>query len=145
MNTETKNHLKELKTRINVKLKELETQQLETFKEVTEFLFKNNPDLKSFSFRGYTPSFNDGEPCEFSTTIDSPSVNGYNSDYGEWEDGSEEHTDEDEATSERLSEVVSAYLKVLPESFYGQKFGTSGFEVTVTKDKIKVEDYDCGY
>jgi hypothetical protein len=45
------------------------------FKEAVKELFKKNPKLQSFSWDEYTPHFNDGDECVFSTHFDSMRVN----------------------------------------------------------------------
>jgi len=140
----TKEKLTELKTKIKSLQKTLEEAENSIFNELRDSLFDENPTLKKFSFRGWTPSFNDGDPCKFSCDLNYPSVNGYDSGDAEWEDG-KEHSKEKLKETEKLSENVSEVLSILPESFYERKFGSYGFEVTVTKEKITIDEYDCGY
>lgn len=45
------------------------------FKEAVKGLFKEHPALQSFSWTEYTPHFNDGDECVFSTHFDSMLVN----------------------------------------------------------------------
>ncbi len=53
------------------------------FTGLTNELFNIYPELKSFGWRQYTPYFNDGESCEFSSRHDNPIINGADEDYGD--------------------------------------------------------------
>lgn len=140
-----KNSTKLLKQRIDQLSLKLKAAENEVFDELRRTLFEENPKLKSFGFVGYTPGFNDGEPCLFTMETDAAfiTINGYDRNREEWEDG-EKHTDEESADVETLSAIVSESVEILPETFFRSKFG-EGFKVNVTADKIEVEDYDCGY
>lgn len=37
----------------------------QNFHEAMKVLFENEPELKKIVFHGWVPSFNDGDPCEF--------------------------------------------------------------------------------
>src|SRR5690242_19927821 len=39
-------------------------------KEMLESFFTENPEITAVRWRGYTPGFNDGEPCTFSVYFD---------------------------------------------------------------------------
>lgn len=58
------------------------------FTEVTKDLFDLEPRLQSFTWRQFTPYFNDGEECTFGVYTDYPEINGfdYESKYGAWLD-----------------------------------------------------------
>lgn len=60
-------------TRIKAELKD---KIQENFHGMAGELFNTYPELKSFGWRQYTPFFNDGEACTFSSNHDCPSVNG---------------------------------------------------------------------
>lgn len=55
----------------------------ENFHGMVKELFTAYPELKSFGWRQYTPYFNDGEACTFSSNHDSPTINGVNRDWDE--------------------------------------------------------------
>jgi hypothetical protein len=74
-----KTELNNLKKVIAVKYKEMEDMQNNLFKQMTTAMFDSIPELKSVSFTGYTPSFNDGDACNFSCQTKYPCVNGYDS------------------------------------------------------------------
>lgn len=60
-----KNSAKELKSRLAKIQEEFSAEAEKTFTAVTAELFKEYPELKSITWRQYTPYFNDGETPEF--------------------------------------------------------------------------------
>lgn len=102
------------------------------FQLIVNTLFADYPELKNFSFTGYTPAYNDGEECTFCLGADYPAIN---------EDESDDYSNE---VNKQLSDIVPQYLNILPEEFYHNHFGTN-FRVVATRESIDVEDYDCGY
>lgn len=46
------------------------------FKEGIKLIFVNHPQLESFSWRQYTPHWNDGDECSFSAHTDYLTING---------------------------------------------------------------------
>jgi hypothetical protein len=139
-----KTELNNLKKVIAAKYKEMEDMQNNLFKQMTTVMFDSIPELKSVSFTGYTPSFNDGDACNFSCQTKYPCVNGYDSNRCGWEDG-DKHSEEETEKASELCESVGEILGVFPESFFAGKFGTEGFLVTITPTEVSVEEYDCGY
>lgn len=69
---EIKNYKKELSKKIQA-----------NFHGLAKELFSLYPELKSFGWRQYTPYFNDGEACEFSSNHEYPIINGVDTDYGD--------------------------------------------------------------
>lgn len=49
------------------------------FHELAKTVFNEYPELKSFGWTQYTPYFNDGEECVFSSNHDDPFINGFDS------------------------------------------------------------------
>lgn len=107
------------------------------FREVTQELFDEYPNLKSFGWSQYTPYFNDGETCTFSVNGSYPTINGYNTNTGEYEDGEAADTPAD---NEELEAVVSALLNAIPDEVMLEMFGDHQ-EITVTRKGITQEDY----
>lgn len=139
-----KNELKKIKSVIKDKCKTFKEAQTSAFREMLTVIFESLPEAKTISFTGYTPSFNDGDECKFTCKSDYPTVNGYDSNSCEWEDG-EEHSSNETNEAVKLTEDVAELLSEIPEDLFGSVFGTRGFRVTITPTKIEVEDYDCGY
>lgn len=107
-------------------------------------MFDQYKNLDYIRFIGYTPSFNDGEPCEHTSYID---LDEYESDE-EWMNN--------ETTSKTLNEnltrdeekEISKYagsIETIIEAIY-----YTNYEITVLRDDDSLsvdvnEEYDCGY
>lgn len=62
---------------INAKKQELVSDLRKDFAPMLQPLFeKSNGKIKSFGWTQYTPYFNDGDECTFSTNVDYPYING---------------------------------------------------------------------
>jgi hypothetical protein len=123
---------------------------IEGFAEV----FKQHPELVDVSWKQYTPSFNDGDACEFTfagayfaldfSKID-PSIE-VDEEGGDNGDGrfsswglSYNHKHLDGTPIHKLLEEIEAILEYSEEALEAT-FG-DGAEVTVTRDGINVEEY----
>ena len=103
--------------------------------------------LREVRVHGYTPSFNDGDPCTFRMNVDDCKVNGF--------DGYEDDEDHDDGYLGRhdtqiVQEDVSASLSIFDDDDWESAFNSYGFEVVFTKNddgsiSLTEEDYDCGY
>lgn len=116
-------------------------------------LFNNNESLKEISWTQYTPWFNDGDTCEFSTYAHSPKVNGWeenswwygldkeSDDKGEGED-EEDASDSGKALklSNELYKEILTILNILDEDDYKEIFGDH-VKVVITKEGYEVEEY----
>jgi RecG-like helicase len=67
--------IEELKAEIALMVAETKKKMEKGFAQATKFLFKEFPVLESFSWRQYTPYFNDGDVCNFSAQTDYPTIN----------------------------------------------------------------------
>lgn len=139
-----KTDLNKLKKSLADKSEQFKKSQTESFRDMCSVIFDAFPDVESFGFVGYTPSFNDGDECLFTCCLDYPTVNGYDSNRCKWNDD-KEHTDKETETVSVLADEVGKVLSEIPEDLIAGVFGFSGFTATITRDKITVEDYDCGY
>ena len=123
-----------MKDSIKQKQVELQAYCHEQFKLWSKQLFDDNSGLKSFGFKGFVPYFSDGEENIFGAHTDSPDINefdGYDIDYSD----KPEHKE-----AQILQEKVKEFLAAFDDDFYQQLFG-SHFQVTITSDKIEVEEY----
>ena len=123
------NKIKALTESVNSLTEQVEKIKDMIFQFVVTNLFNEYPELKKFSFTGYTPAFNDGDECTFTLGTDYPEIN------------------DDEGNKEiniQLNNIVSKYLNILPAEYYNSHFGTN-FRVIVTRESVDVEDYDCGF
>ncbi len=115
--------IKELRASLEAKQKEFNDLMRVEFQNGTKELFEENPGLESFSFRGYSPYFNDGEECVFSAHTYCPDING-----------------EEGYKNKELMNIVEGFLTYFDDNFYLTLFGNH-WEVTVTKDNIEVSEY----
>jgi hypothetical protein len=100
-------------------------------------LFDLNPSLQSFSWKQYSPFFNDGDECVFCVHSDSDEIgiNGQDRYDYDYEDTFTEEMDE-------LSNQVSKVLDALPADIMQEAFGNH-VQVTMFRDKEpETEEYD---
>lgn len=140
-----------IKNQINELKVQAQKQAQEFFNQGCQELFRNNPDLESFSWRQYTPYFNDGDPCVFSAQNDDPYVNNIN-EWGDTEDGEEgpevynwngrdrEYTDYGVKWL-AMAGPVKEFLATFEDDDLLNLFGDH-VTITVTKDGIQKEEYD---
>lgn len=136
--------LTKLKKTLAKKAEQFKQAQTESFREMSSVIFDAFPEVKSFGFRGYTPGFNDGDECLFTCDLSYPIVNGFDYNRQEWVD-EKERTEKETSAARDLAGEVGRVLSEIPKDLIAGVFGSSGFTATITKDKITVEDYDCGY
>lgn len=126
-------------------------------------IFDKFPLLQEFTIKGYVPAFNDGDPCEFRFymgeyfKVDSKLVEGipenqyYTSD--EDDDGDELGGDDNSlwVTSKYTCKTILTdiykeiyALEDIDDDIMETAFG-SNFKLIITKDKVEVEEYYCGY
>lgn len=128
------------------KRKELTAQLKKDFPALLAPLFEKYPGVKNVRWTQYTPYFNDGDPCEFSTNAGYADINWDGEDD---EDDEEEENEEAETTKAEAVEVPEEaegefqdVLSSIDDSFYKDLFGDH-VEVTVKRDgTIDVEEYD---
>ena len=136
-----------------------------TPQEPIEKLYKElkaafNEGVVGIMWEQYTPSWNDGEPCEFS--VRDPKVTTNEVVAQAWLDGTEPdmevaYPDDDYEYDEYEYEQWSTHPDgkhvndiVIPvdhakyEDALRSKFGNN-IKVIVTPDRVVTEDYDCGY
>lgn len=85
-------------------------------------IMKESQKNESVSFIGYTPSFNDGDPCEFRFHLDDNSIEAY------------------DATVVKFEKLFN----LIPEDIL-QIVYSYDFKITITKVGVNREDYYCGY
>lgn len=137
--------------------------------EVAQSVFDAHPKVESFSIVGYTPSFNDGDPCTFRFNAEARTINGYgNPDYEQDHEpllgDKPEDDDWDEGRVYRNGSMVqerdagwaAAAIKSIRESFrlftedqIERLFG-SNFRLVCSRKRgggvmVEKQEYDCGY
>lgn len=128
MNKAAKIKAKDLTTQYKV----LKTSLLAMGEEALKTVFEVSPKIKEVVIRGYTPSFNDGEPCEH-VQLDNFSINGYFTE-GYSFDEDEENEKECPISEAELALVVGLVNSDMVFTFLKDKYGTN-FELTIKLDK----------
>ncbi len=118
------------------------------FKKAAKEMLDKFPRVEAFKWSQYTPSWNDGSPCTFSINEESFAIKLVLPEgKTEWTD--EDGCDEDGRWDFDLEDEEEKALNELaslggPEEFIEILFGTN-VTVTVTRDEISVDHYDCGW
>ena len=116
-------------------------QEKRDFSIIVNAIFSKYPDLDMIIYRGYTPEFNDGDPCTHSSYIVTQI----------------EELDESEHSKiikykkyiNEITKVEKTYLKIFNDfaDYLNREHGTN-FTLTFTRKadsfKISRDDYDCG-
>jgi hypothetical protein len=113
-------------------------------------IFEMYPEVKSVSWRQYTPYFNDGEECTFSANVDYFDVNGFGDYSDEGEEGTINVLDYDYTNGGRqykypkgkeIYQAIKGFLNQLDDDDYKTMFGDHAL-VVVRKDEVTIEEYD---
>jgi hypothetical protein len=75
------NKIKASKAELDILKAELKQKVYDSFHSICKELFIAYPELNSFGWEQFTPYFNDGDPCEFSSNHDYPNINGHDENY----------------------------------------------------------------
>lgn len=94
------------------------------FKEI----FKLHPYLKEVTWTGYTPYFNDGETCYYSSHHKDPEIEGDECGYG-----TQRYT--------KIKADIREFMSLFENDLMMDLFGDH-VRITVTKEGISVEDYE---
>ena len=97
---------------------------IEHFKEI----FLKNPKLEKVSWSQYTPYFNDGEECTFSSNHEYADIEGEGLEYGE-------------PAYESIKNSIREFLSQFDDELMKNLFGDH-VQLIVTKEGISVEEYD---
>lgn len=135
---EAKSEIDALRTKLNEKIQA-------NFHELAKGLFAEYEELKSFGWTQYTPYFNDGESCEFSSNHTDPFINGFDeySDeaWGYFDNGQEEGINIFENYQTRKTTYEGG--KQVPNPTYNER---SGKIYNAVKDFLNIfdeEDYEA--
>lgn len=132
----------ELTQKIRDLNKEFKASAQKIFQESMADLFEAEPLLESINFKGWIPEWMDGEECVFETDIDYCQINNLDEDDCNLRRGEGEIKNVEDY--EAMRDRVISFLNEFDEDMLQLVFG-SNFELTITKDSIKVDEYDCGY
>jgi hypothetical protein len=141
---EMKNQLVELRKKMSSVAKS-------TMEAGAKELFAKYPELTSFGWKQYTPSFNDGDPCRFTCCARWPYINGLNPDYSYKCEDDEELDDDEEKLAkvktqnfDEILKAVTAHLSQFEEEDLETMYGDS-VKIIVTREGVETEYYDCGH
>jgi len=123
-----KNKIEAFKKQIEAKQEELKNFAQDNFHHLSRELFETNPELISFTFRQYTPYFNDGDECVFSVNF-----------YGDEEDF-EFIEGIDEKKKDGIIELAVDFIDSIPSGTMKDIFGDH-CEVKLSAGKSEVSDY----
>ncbi len=152
--------IKEKQAEIKRLQKELQDKSTEIFLSSFKKLFEETPKLKSFAWTQYTPYFNDGDTCYFSSNTDYLIINGEDIEEASWANEKkviswgtwnrekrvyegrieQDNPDYDKELSETVDKVKK-FLSLFDDNFYQNQFGDHVM-VTVTEDGFSTEDYE---
>jgi hypothetical protein len=110
------------------------------FEAEAKMLFDKHPEMEKFSWRQYTPFFNDGDECHFSARTDCLHINGDEVYSSKWNS----KTGKYDPTNHPLSAAeatVKNFLAEFDDGDYEDMFGDH-VKVTVTQAGTDVEEYD---
>lgn len=136
-------------------LQKMKDDGLQNIKKFFKRIFDEIPNLKSITFQGYTPYFNDGDICEYHLSMDYPNIqfidgtNGIGGDDNfeceppwKWEEEKSKYSAEQ---LKRFTEYKQAknYLILLygVEEMCKLTFGDHA-QITVTQDDIQIDEYN---
>ncbi len=99
------------------------------FKEESRVLFDKYPAMESFSWRQYTPHFNDGDACVFNVYSDAE-INGV-----------DEYDDDEKKLPEKTYHAVSKFVDAIDSDTMKEMFGDH-VKVIATRDGVTIEEYE---
>ena len=102
----------------------------EAFDKECEQLFKEYPQLLSFSWTQYTPYFNDGDSCTFSVYP-----------YFDQEDDIEFKTIQPDSVRLEIVSALENIIGYMPLSLMQNKFGDH-VQIRIYKNRTEINDYD---
>ncbi len=127
--------IKKAKKEITELKKQLQKKVKATFHDAVKELFKENPKLTSISWTQYTPYFNDGDACTFSSNHEYADINGD-------EEDNDEEVDSGLTDKElgNLEKTVHEFLRNFDDDDMLSMFGDH-VKVVVTAKNIEAEEY----
>lgn len=120
------------------------------FGDITKDIFNDNPQLNSFSWKQYTPYFNDGDTCVFGVNRDYFKLNNSSDNIDEWTLNHENYSKEidlKDFSFDSIASLKKAYtqidelLSTFEDDVLCQMFGDHA-EITVYRNGvIDVDEY----
>lgn len=138
--------VEELRGKMSELREEMAQQAKDAFHECVRDLFEEHPTLIEFSWRQFTPYFNDGDTCYFGArtgeiglrTADDESEEFGNYDTYDWVEG--EKVQKDLTPFQKAGLAALAVLEAFDEDNYESMFGDH-CKIVVTREGVEVNDY----
>lgn len=115
--------------------------------ELLQPVFEKFPKLESFAFTAYSPYFNDGDECTFSVHHEySAEINGMDADDHDVDMPStltsynDRNAWRETQWPYQVSTEMSKLLSQIPDEVFETAWGNH-VKITITKDKIEVDEY----
>jgi hypothetical protein len=137
--TDLQADFKALQNKMDVLRDEIKEKSKAFFKDASKALFEKHPNLETFRWTQYTPYFNDGDPCLFSVHSDYPEV-AMAGENIEDQESYEMPDRENEPQKYAAYGDVTTLLNTFRVEDFEDMFGDH-CQVTVTRDKVEVEEY----
>lgn len=160
MNNDKFSVLREKQEEIKKLKKEMLEASNKIFTELTKTIFEEHPKVKSFGWSQFTPYFNDGDTCYFSTNTDYIYINGESADesdwinetkitnYGTWNREKREYEGRTEVPNldydpdlSKANDEIKEFLRNFDNDFFMSQFGDHA-EITVTAEGVSVDEYE---
>jgi hypothetical protein len=111
--------------------------------EVFKEFFSAHPECQAVRWRQYTPYWNDGEPCEFSTHTFAVKMSDSPESAGDYEDGFEDWYERRKNESASLLSALTAAREIgkIDDEIFEMSFGDH-VKVTATREGFEVEEYE---
>lgn len=141
----------ELRAKITEVRKTMKDMAKGLFNEISAEIFKENPNLQSFSWIEYTPYWNDGDICQFSAhthtvtfKTDEGRVVKFNENTGECTDSDDMKLNSDDYQKDinSLTKKVSKFLSVFEAEDLEMLFGDHVQVTVYAGGIIETEEYD---
>ena len=113
-------------------------------------IFDQHDGLNVVAILGYTPSFNDGDPCSHNSFIYTGDNNDFVDEIGSFEETFEYDEENEEHLNSKCTTLAEAYNQVSAyEEIIERIYGTN-FQLIVTRNEdgsvdVSEDEYDCGY
>lgn len=124
--------IKDAKAEIARQKAELQKVIQANFHSLFQELFSKYPEMETITWNQYTPYFQDGDECIFSANVSDALVN-----------GKDRYDVRGDAKAMARLQDVTNFLALFDDEDYKGMFDDH-VEITVTREKILVEEYDHG-
>ena len=113
-------------------------------------IFDQHEGLNVVAILGYTPSFNDGDPCSHSSYIYTGDNNDFVDEIGSFEETFEYDEDTGEHLNSKCTTLDKTYTQVSAYEEIIERIYDTNFQLIVTRNEdgsvnVSEDEYYCGY